>query len=374
MKMSVITEKLTRTGAPFRGDQVGSFLRPKALKEARKAYAEGNISLEELRKVEDNEIDKLVNKQVESGLKAITDGEFRRSWWHLDFLEGLTGIEGYVPEHGYFFEGVETEKYDVRNTGKIAFNPNHSFFEHFIFLKESVGDRALPKFTIPSPNQLLHQGIRDETIYPTVEAFCEDIQQAYRETIQEFYRLGCRYLQIDDCFWGVLCYDKVVEDISEQELTYLKELSAKNVQAILKDKPADLVITTHICRGNYASTFAGSGAYEPVAKELFGQTDYDGYFLEYDTERSGGFEPLRFYKGQGQIVLGLITSKTGDLEAKEDIKARIQEASKYVPLEQLCLSTQCGFASTEEGNHLTEEEQWNKLKLVLEVSQEVWGN
>lgn len=371
--MSVITEKLTRTGAPFRGDQVGSFLRPKALKKARKAFAEGNIVLEELRKVEDNEIDNLVNKQVEVGLKAITDGEFRRSWWHLDFLEGLIGIDGYVPEHGYFFEGVETEKYDVRNTGKVAFNPNHPFFEHFTYLKEAVGDRAIPKATIPSPNQLLHQGIRDEAVYPTIEAFCEDVQQAYRETIQEFYRLGCRYLQIDDCFWGVLCYDKVVEDISEQELTYLKELSAKNVQSILKDKPADLVITTHICRGNYASTYAGSGAYEPVAKELFGQTNYDGYFLEYDTERSGGFEPLRFYKGDGQIVLGLVTSKTGELEAKEDIKARIQEAAKYVPLEQLCLSTQCGFASTEEGNHLTEEEQWQKVKLVLEVAEEVWG-
>lgn len=371
--MTTATEKLIRTGAPFRGDQVGSYLRPKVLKEAREAFKTGSITAEELRNVEDKEIIKLVDKQVEVGLKAVTDGEFRRSWWHLDFLEGLTGIEGYVPEHGYLFEGVETEKYDVRNTGKVAFNPNHPFFEHFTYLKNTVGDRAIPKATIPSPNQLLHQGIRDEAIYPTVEAFCEDIQQAYRETIQEFYRLGCRYLQIDDCFWGVLCYDKVVENISEQELAYLKELSVKNVQGILKNKPADLIITTHICRGNYASTYAGSGAYEPVAKELFGQTNYDGYFLEYDTERSGGFEPLRFYKGQGQIVLGLITSKAGELESKKEIKARIQEAAEYIPLEQLCLSTQCGFASTEKGNYLTEEEQWNKIKLVLEVAQDVWG-
>lgn len=352
---------------------MGSFLRPERLKRARQEFASGKLSKEALREVENEEISKLVDKQFEVGLKAVTDGEFRRSFWHLDFLEQLNGIEGYIPEHGYFFEGVETRKYDVRTSGKVSFNPEHPFLEDFRFLKETVGKRGIPKFTIPSLNQLLHDGIRDESIYPTIEGFAHDIRAAYRDAIKAFYDAGCRYLQIDDCYWGALCSNNFKQLIGEERWRKEKQIALENIQAILTDIPEDLVITTHVCRGNYASAYAGEGAYDPVAEELFGQTNFDGYFLEYDTERAGGFEPLNYFKGNGQIVLGLITSKFGELEDEQAIKDRIHEAAKFVPLDQLSISPQCGFASTEEGNVLTEEEQWNKLAFVLKIAEDVWS-
>lgn len=353
---------------PHRYDHVGSFLRSEALKEARAAYAEGNITLEALDKVETEEITKLVQQQKEAGILNVTDGEYRRSWWHIDFIENLNGFEGYVPEQGYNFEGVEVRKYSFRNNGKISFPKNHPFLKAFRSLQEIAGKQATVKFTIPSPNELFYPGQRNEEIYPSVEEYQRDVQQAYIDAVHAFYNLGCRYLQLDDVHWGFLC--NFAEDLPGFEDE--KRIAAENVQAIIDAKPADLTLTTHVCRGNYKSSHSLTGPYDPVADALFGKTSFDGYFLEYDTDRSGGFEPLKHFKGDGRIVLGLITSKTPELEDKEEIKARIHEASQYVPLAQLALSTQCGFASTEEGNLLTEEQQWAKVRHVVEIAKEVW--
>jgi 5-methyltetrahydropteroyltriglutamate--homocysteine methyltransferase len=285
------------------------------------------------------------------------------------------GFEGYLAAQGKQFHNVVTSAHSVRNIGKIAFNPEHPFFADYAFLAEAVGDRAVAKVSIPSPNQLIRLGFRNEEIYPTLEEYAADLQQAYRDTILHFYSLGNRYIQIDDTFWGDLCSDKALEIFGSQE-TYdeLKRVATENVKNIQIGLPEDLVVTTHICRGNFRSSYSQEGAYEPVAKELFGETGFDGFFLEYDTDRAGGFEPLRYYTGDGQIILGLITSKTPELEDIAEVKARITEATKYVPLEQLCLSPQCGFASTEEGNNLTEEQQWAKLALVKQIADEVWGD
>jgi len=356
------------TTLPFRADHVGSFLRTEPLKDARLKFAAGEIDAAVLDKVETEEITKLVQDQKDNGLQGFTDGEFRRSWWHIDFIENLNGFEGYVPEHGYDFGDVEVRKYAFRNVGKISFNPEHPFLAAFESLNEIVGDQGVVKFTIPSPNEVFYPGYRNEEIYPSVEAYQADVQQAYIDTVQAFYDLGCRYLQLDDVHWGFLC--NLASDTEAYRAD--KRIAAENVQAIIDAKPADLVLTTHVCRGNYKSHHSLEGPYDPIAEELFGQTHFDGYFLEYDTDRSGGFEPLAYFKGHGRIVLGLVTSKTAELEDKEEIKARIKEASKYVPLDQLALSTQCGFASTEEGNLLTEAEQWAKVRHVVEIAKEVW--
>ena len=285
--------------------------------------------------------------QLNAGIKVITDGEFRRAFWHIDFLENLNGIEGYQPEHGYKFNGVETKPYNTRCCGKVSWNPNHPFIEHFKKLKDIVGERGIVKYTIPSPNQLMYPIQWDTGVYASRAEFAKDVQQAYKDAIQAFYDAGCRYLQFDDVYWVVLA-----------------------------DKPADMLITTHVCRGNFRSTYLLSGAYDPIADALFAKTNYDGYFLEYDDERSGGFEPLKYFAEnphKGKVVLGLISSKFPQLENKNSIKARIAEAAKYVPLEQLCLSPQCGFASTEEGNIMSEAQQWMKVRYVEEIAKEVWG-
>ncbi|AJG99771.1 5-methyltetrahydropteroyltriglutamate--homocysteine methyltransferase [Clostridium beijerinckii] len=367
-----------RSVAPFRADIVGSFLRPDIIKEARAKFQNQEISSNELKRIEDEEIIKLVKKQKELGLKAVTDGEFRRSWWHLDFMWGLDGVEKRVLETGYKFNGLETRAETATLTGKIDFS-NHPMVEHYKFSKSISGDDVIARQTIPAPAQFLAELQRGEnkeiteSIYKNIDELILDIANAYKKAIKAFYNEGCRNLQLDDCTWGMLC-DKKYWEARQQEgvdTNDIAKLYAKVNNLAIEDHPEDLVITMHVCRGNYNSTWAGSGGYEPVAEILFGTVNVDGFYLEYDTDRAGDFAPLRFIKNQ-QVVLGLISSKTGILENKEEVRERIREATKYVDINQVCLSPQCGFASTEEGNILTEEEQWNKIKLVREISEEIW--
>lgn len=360
--------------APFHADHVGSLLRPERLKEARRDYKAGKIELAELKRVEFEEVKRIVEKQIEVGLEVVTDGEFRRDWWHHDFLEHLNGFEGFVPEHGYFFKGVETEAYHVRNVGKISFNPDHPFIADFKELNQIVDGRAIAKQTIPSPNQLFREDIINSDIYPDYESYAKDIIQAYRDAVSAFYDAGVRYLQFDDVNFAVLTSPEIDFESGPYKRDYLIELAVRVVNEILADQPEDLRVTTHICRGNYQSTYAFSGSYQLIAPTVFAQEKVDGFFLEYDDERSGDFAPLDHIPvGGAKVVLGLVTSKNGELEDPELIKARISEAAQYVPLEQLCLSPQCGFASTHHGNILTEEDQWNKLAHVVEIAKDVWG-
>ena len=361
--------------APFKADHVGSLLRPDNLHKARVDFKDGKISAEALREVETKEIKRIVDKQIEVGLEVVTDGEFRRTWWHFDFLEHLNGIEGYVTEKGYEFEGIETEKYYIRNIGKISFNPDHPFIQDFIELKEIVGDRAVPKQTIPSPNQLFEIGIRNPEIYPDIEEFAKDITKAYKDAINAFYDAGVRYLQLDDVHIAGLSSDNYHSNKSDEYSSdQLIDLAVRVVNGSLEGKPEDLIVTTHLCRGNYQSTYAFEGSYARIAPTLFAKEKVDGFFLEYDDDRSGDFKPLEHVpNGGAQVVLGVVTSKNGELEDKEAIKARIKEAANYVPHEQLCLSPQCGFASTHLGNKLTEEQQWDKLKFIVDVAKEILG-
>jgi 5-methyltetrahydropteroyltriglutamate--homocysteine methyltransferase len=361
---------------PFRADHVGSILRSTPLKEARAKREKGEITAAQLKAVEDTEIEKIIRKQEEIGLQLATDGEYRRSWWHFDFLEGLGGVEGYEAEHGIQFAGVETKPRGVRVSGKLHYKP-HPFVEHFRFVKART--KVTPKMTIPSPAVLHFRGGRkgiSTSIYPDLDAFFDDLAKTYKDAVTAFYQAGCRYLQLDDTVWAYLCSAKE-RDLAKQrgdDPERLPEIYANVINEAIKDRPSDMIVTTHVCRGNFRSTWISEGGYEPVAEVLFGKVNYDGYFLEYDTERAGGFEPLRFVpKGKKQVVLGLITSKSGTLEAPADVRKRIEEATKYVALDQLCLSPQCGFASTEEGNVLTEDAQWAKLKMIVDLSHEVWG-
>lgn len=362
---------------PFRADHVGSLLRPKRLKEARKSYQEGTLTFEALTQIENEEIERIVEKQLEIGLHSITDGEFRRSWWHFDFLEHLIGIEGYVPDEGLQFEGLETRKYNVKVVDKVAFNPNHPHFEHFKFLHDYVNHRATTKVSIPSPNQLFHTNILNETVYPNLEDFAHDIAVAYRKTLQHFYDLGARYIQIDDVYWAGLTEgtQKVRgRERTQEEREQARRLAYQVINQSVEGLPDDLLLTTHICRGNYQSTWAISGEYNAIAPYLF-KENLTGFFLEYDDERSGDFDPLSYFpKNNAYAVLGLFTSKTGELEDKTVIKKRIEQAQQYIDLNQICLSPQCGFASTEEGNKLTEEQQWAKLAYVVEIAKEVFGS
>ncbi|RDW19796.1 5-methyltetrahydropteroyltriglutamate--homocysteine S-methyltransferase [Oceanobacillus chungangensis] len=363
----------TLVKAPFRADHVGSLLRPENLHKARAEFKEGKISAEALREIETEEIKRIVDKQIEVGLELVTDGEFRRTWWHLDFLEHLNGIEGFIPEKGYTFKGTETERYNVRNIGKVSFNPDHPFVKDFIEFKEIVGDRAVAKQTIPSPNQLFNASIRNEAIYPDIEEYAKDIIQAYRGAIKAFYDAGCRYLQLDDVYIARLSSPDSTFNDSNLSREYLIDLALRVINGVLEDKPEDLVVTTHLCRGNYQSTWAFKGSYALIAPTLLAKEKVDGFFLEYDDQRSGDFKPLEHVPNGGpQVVLGVVTSKSGEPEDKEAIKARIEEAAKYVPLDQLCLSPQCGFASTHHGNKLTEEQQWDKLKFIVDLAKEVW--
>ncbi|MCJ8007104.1 5-methyltetrahydropteroyltriglutamate--homocysteine S-methyltransferase [Lederbergia wuyishanensis] len=357
----------------FRADQVGSLLRTDVIKEARLQKAAGKITAEQLRAIEDKEIARIMEKQKEIGLKAVTDGEFRRAWWHFDFLEGLTGVEGYWSGNGIQFQQQQTKSRAIKVKSKLDFE-SHPMLEDFKYLHQVAGDHVA-KFTIPSPSMLHFRGEIDSTVYPDEEEFFDDLAQAYKKGIKAFYDAGCRYLQLDDTAWAYLCSEEQKEQLRAKGKNpdFLVKMYLDMLNKAVADRPDDLKITMHICRGNFRSTWISSGGYEPVAEPLFGHLNIDGFFLEYDNDRSGGFEPLRFVnRSDLNIVLGLITSKHGELEDKDLIKRRIEEASKYVDINQLCLSPQCGFASTEEGNLLTEEEQWDKLRYVVEISREIW--
>jgi len=362
--------------APFRADEVGSLLRPPALKEARVKFAEKKIAAAGLKQVEDDAIRAVVARQEQAGLKAVTDGEFRRSWWHFDFLAGLEGVELVRGEKTIQFHGIATRPESLNIHGKVGFG-NHFMLEHFKFLKSVA--KAVPKMTIPAPSVLHFRGGRaaiSKAVYPTLDNFFADTAEAYRTAVRAFYDAGCRYLQFDDTVWAYLCSEKERKAAKDRgdDPAPLQKIYAEMINHALKDKPKDMMVTTHVCRGNFRSSWIAEGGYEPVAETLLGKTHYDGYFLEYDTERAGGFEPLRFLpKGNKRVVLGLITSKFGALEAKDAIEKRIEEATKFVAKDQLCLSPQCGFASTEEGNILSPEEQWKKLERVVEIAKETWG-
>lgn len=365
--------------APFRFDIVGSFLRPKELKEARVRFEKHEITREELTKVEDKYIKELIEKQKESGLQVITDGEFRRSWWHLDFMWGLNGVKKVQAERGYQFKTEETRAESAALTGKIS-GENHPFVEHFKFVKLFEEDGIVARQTIPAPAQFLAELQRNtgdvptNSIYPNEDELVEDIAKAYQTVILDLYAAGCRNVQLDDCTWEMFCDTSFWANVpnAEEARKNQSKLFIRVNNLAIANLPEDLVITTHVCRGNYHSTWASSGGYAPVAEELFGNENVSAYYLEFDDERSGDFEPLKYVSGDKKVVLGLVTSKTPELEDKEGIKNRIKEASQYVPLDRIYLSPQCGFASTEEGNILTEEEQWNKIKLIKEIANEVW--
>ena len=366
---------MPRSKPPFRADVVGSILRTAALKDARAKREKGEISAAQLKDVEDREIEKIIKKQEEVGLQVATDGEFRRSWWHFDFYGMLDGVEIQELDHGIQFQGVQTRPRTPRITGKLGFS-NHPMLEHFKFLKAHT--RVTPKMCIPSP-ATLHFRLEPDAIktkdYADRDAIFDDLAKTYRQAIRGFYDAGCRYLQFDDTAWAYLCSQAELKKARDRGLNAdrLQQDYARVINGALEGKPADMTVTTHVCRGNFRSTWISEGGYEPVAEIMLGQLNYDGYFLEYDTARAGGFEPLRFLpKGNKIVVLGLVTTKSGTLEKKEDVKRRIEEATKYAALDQLCLSPQCGFASTEEGNVLAEEEQWAKLRMIVELANEVW--
>jgi 5-methyltetrahydropteroyltriglutamate--homocysteine methyltransferase len=364
-----------RMSPPFRADHVGSLLRTAPLKEARTKRAKGEIDAAAFKAVEDAEIQKIIRKQEEVGLKLATDGEFRRAWWHFDFFWGLKGVEK-ISAPPIRFHGVDTKAESIKITGKVDFT-GHPMIEHFKFLKAHCG--VTPKMTIPAPSTFhFRQGraMVSKEAYPGYDEFFADVGNTWRKAIRAFYDAGCRYLQLDDTAWAMMCDPKEREHSIERgdDPDSLPAIYARVTNEALKDKPADMAVTMHSCRGNFRSTWIAEGGYQFVAEQLLSNTNLDGYFLEYDSDRAGGFEPLRFFpKGQKQLVLGLVTSKSGRLEHKDDIKRRIDEAAKYVALDQLCLSPQCGFASTEEGNVLAEDEQWTKLRMIVELADEVWG-
>jgi 5-methyltetrahydropteroyltriglutamate--homocysteine methyltransferase len=366
---------MQRTKPPFRADHVGSLLRPAALKEAREKHAKGEIGAAELKAVEDREIERIIKKQEEVGLSSITDGEFRRSWWHLDFLWGLDGAEKHVMDTGIAFAGVTTRNEGVQVTGKLGFS-GHPMIEHFKFVKAHT--KRTPKMTIPAPSAIYGRPSRtpiNERVYPKLDRFFDDLGQAYRKAVRAFADAGCRYLQLDEVFIAMLCDPKYRAQMSARgdDPERLGELYGELINTAISDIPSDMTVTMHLCRGNYKSTFMGTGGYETVQEILFNKINVHGYFMEYDDPRSGGFEPLRMLPKGKLVVLGIVTTKSGKLESKDELKRRIEQAAKYAPLDQLCISGQCGFASTEEGNLLSEEEQWAKLRRIVEVAGEVWG-
>ena len=369
--------------APFRADIVGSFLRPQAIKEARAAFAAGKLDAEGLKAVEDEAIRDLVAKQKASGLKVVTDGEFRRSYWHLDFMWGLHGIERRTSRQGYMFHDEETTADTAVVTGPIS-GENHPFVEHFKFVQALAGTDHVARQTIPAPIQTFSEVTLDRcdgqqeslrAVYATDEELADAIAAAYRTVIADLYAAGCRNIQFDDCTWGIYCDTDFVAKtgMSPVDLKHVSELGVALNNAAIEGAPEDLVINTHVCRGNYHSTYAFEGGYDPIAPYLFAHEDVDAFYLEFDTPRAGSFEPLAHVAPGKKVVLGLVTTKDPALEDEDAVIARIHEAAKYVPLENLCLSPQCGFASCEIGNKLTEDEQWAKIALVQRVAARVWG-
>jgi 5-methyltetrahydropteroyltriglutamate--homocysteine methyltransferase len=367
---------MPRTKPPFRADHVGSLLRPAALKEARGKRERGEIGADELKAIEDREIEKVIHKQEEIGLSSVTDGEFRRAFWNYDFLGQLDGVEAYLGERKIKFQGPQPKPMMLRVIGKLGGYRAHPMIDHFKFVAAHA--KATPKMTIPSPSSLHFRYGRDAVpaeIYPAMEDFYRDLGEGYRKVVRAFADAGCRYLQLDEVNFTYLCDPKLRAFVADRgdDPNALPHIYANVINAALSGAPADMVKAMHLCRGNFQSTFVASGGYEPVAEILFNEIAIDAYFMEYDSERAGGFEPLRFVPKGKKVVLGLVTSKRGTLESKDELKRRIDEAAKFVALDHLCLSPQCGFASTEEGNILAENEQWAKLRRIVEVADEVWG-
>ena len=361
---------------PFRADHVGSLLRPSELRDARAARASGSLDAASLRAVEDRCIRDAIARQRSIGLRAVTDGEYRRAFWHFDFLARLGGVEMYESDQGIQFKGGQTKAYGLKVTGPIRYQP-HPFVEDFRSVAAEA-DGAVPKQTIPSPSVLHFRGGRrsvDTHAYPTMEGFFADLGAAYADAVADFAAAGCRYLQLDEVNIAYLCDPEQIEGLRArgEHVEGLLETYAALINAAIARRPAEMTVSMHLCRGNFRSMHIASGGYDPVAEVLFNRIKVDAYFMEYDTERAGTFAPLRFLPKGKTVVLGLVTSKTGELEAKDGLKRRIEEASKHVPLEQLAISPQCGFASTEEGNLLSVDEQWAKLALCAEVAREVWG-
>ena len=372
---------MSKYQTPCRYDFVGSFLRPEEVKKANADYQEGKISEAEKNQIIDKAVTEVVAKQKELGFHVITDGEFRRTYWHLDFMWGFEGVGHEQTGSGVQFDGELASLEDTYLTGKIKAKA-HPFVEHFKFLKQFEDENTVAKYTIPAPAQMFQQMIipvnykNTRKYYETNKELIHDIGTAYQEVIRQFYEAGCRNLQFDDCVWGGMVNPKLAVALtgrSGEALEDYKKLMLKLNNEVAAAAPEDLLINTHVCRGNYHSTFFSSGAYDSVADLLFGEENVNAYYLEYDDERSGGFAPLAKVSGDKKVVLGLVTTKTPALENKELVINRIHEAAKYVPLDRLYLSPQCGFASCEIGNKLTEEEQWAKLKLVKEIAEEVWG-
>jgi 5-methyltetrahydropteroyltriglutamate--homocysteine methyltransferase len=364
-----------RATPPFRADHVGSLLRPQYLKDARGRRERGEITPQQLRETEDRAIRELIAKEESVGLQSITDGEFRRAYWHLDFLEQFAGVETYPAGQDVQFKGGMARIKGIKVTGKIQAGP-HPMIEHFKFLKADT--KNTPKVTIPSPSVLHYRGGRkavSESVYPAMEEFYYDLGQAYKKVVSEFGAAGCTYLQLDEVSLTYLCDDDQRQMLRTrgEETEKLPDIYADMINAAISGRTPGMRMTMHLCRGNFKSMWIAAGGYEPVADVLFNKINADGYFMEWDTDRAGSFAPLRLVPKNKQVVLGIVTSKSGELEDKDDLKRRIDEAGKFIDLEQLCLSPQCGFASSEEGNVLSEEEQWAKLRLIVEVADEVWG-
>jgi len=367
---------MMRVKPPYRADHVGSLLRSAPLKEARAKREKGEITPDQLKAIEDREIEAIIRKQEAAGLKSITDGEYRRAFWNYDFLGKLDGVEAYLGERKISFQGVQPKPMMLRVIGKLGGYTPHPMIEHFKFVQSHT--KATPKMTIPSPSSLHFRYGRaavPEAIYPSMDDFYNDLGTSYRKAVRAFADAGCRYLQLDEVNFTYLCDPELRKHVTQRgdDPAQMPHIYARMINAAISDIPADMTITMHLCRGNFQSTFVASGGYEPVAEILFNEIKVDGYFMEYDSARAGGFEPLRFVPKDKTVVLGLVTSKSGTLESKDELKRRIDEAAKFVNIDQLCLSPQCGFASTEEGNILTEEQQWAKLRMIAELSEDVWG-
>jgi 5-methyltetrahydropteroyltriglutamate--homocysteine methyltransferase len=367
---------MLRTKPPFRADHVGSLLRSAALKDARAKRERGEIGADALHAVEDREIVALIDKQEAVGLQSITDGEYRRASWQTDFLTALDGVESYVGERKFKFQGPQPRPILLRINKQLGGYAPHPMVEHFKFVRTHT--KATPKMTIPSPSTLHFRYGRDavpEAIYPSMEDFYRDLGTSYRKVVHAFADAGCRYLQLDEVNFTYLCDPALRQQVAARgdDPERLPHIYADMINAAIADIPADMTISMHLCRGNFRSTFVASGGYEPVAEILFNTIKVDGYFMEYDSERAGGFEPLRLVPKGKTVVLGLVTTKSGALEGRDELRRRIDAAAKFIDLDQLCLSPQCGFASTEEGNLLAEEEQWAKLRMIVDLAQEVWG-
>ena len=367
-----------RARPPFRADHVGSLLRPAELKAARASHAGGKLPDTDLRAVEDRLIERAIKRQQEVGLRAVTDGEYRRAYWHYDFVSGLDGVELYTPDTKIQFSGGVKLGHALKVDRKIGWG-KPVMIDDYKFVASHAG-ASFAKQTIPAPSVLHFRGGRqaiDPKVYPDLDGFFADLGTAYHGAVQAFAGAGCRYLQLDEVNIAYLCDPEQIAGLKArgEHVDGLLQIYADLINTAIAGRPADMAITMHLCRGNFKSTFVATGGYEPVAEVLFNAIGVDAYFMEYDNDRSGGFEPLRFVpRGKKIVVLGLVTSKTGELETKDELKRRIDAAAKFLPLEQLALSPQCGFASTEEGNSLTEDQQWAKLRLCAEVAREIWGS